>query len=77
MKPKGFVPVFLLCLKYKEVKAMSYEERLEKLGYAPQCAREIVRDYREAQRMETLREYIDYKESVRRSIHEHVAEVIG
>lgn len=56
---------------------MSYEERLEKLGYAPQCAREIVRDYREAQRMETLREYIDYKESVRRSIHEHVAEVIG
>ena len=42
---------------------MSYEQRLERIGYDKQCARRIAEDYREAGNTK----YLAYKE---RSLHE-------
>jgi hypothetical protein len=46
---------------------MSYEQRLERIGYDKQCARRIAEDYREAGNTKYLDEYLAYKE---RSLHE-------
>ncbi|WP_154658831.1 hypothetical protein [Agathobaculum desmolans] len=56
---------------------VSYETRLERLGYLPACARRIVSDYVKNGKVHDLDEYISFKESVNRSISEHVTEVIG
>lgn len=56
---------------------VSYESRLERLGYMPECAKRIVADYLENGKMQELAEYISFKESERRSISEHVTEVLG
>lgn len=56
---------------------VSYETRLERIGYMPECAKRIVADYLENRKMQELAEYISFKESERRSISEHVAEVLG
>nr|WP_158580832.1 hypothetical protein [Butyricicoccus sp. AM28-25]DAP01038.1 MAG TPA: hypothetical protein [Caudoviricetes sp.]DAV09334.1 MAG TPA: hypothetical protein [Caudoviricetes sp.]DAY80750.1 MAG TPA: hypothetical protein [Caudoviricetes sp.] len=56
---------------------MSYEQRLELLGYDPVCARRVAEDYREAGNTEYLEEYLAYKEAARKSISEHVTEVLG
>lgn len=54
-----------------------YETRLERLGYLPACARRIVSDYVKNGKVHDLDAYISFKESVNRSISEHVMEVIG
>lgn len=56
---------------------VSYEARLERLGYRPECAKRIVADYQENGKMHELTEYLSFKESEHRSISEHVAEVLG
>ena len=56
---------------------VSYETRTERLGYRPECAKPIVSDYMENGKMQELAEYISFKESERRSISEHVTEVLG
>ena len=56
---------------------VSYETRLERIGYMPECAKRIVADYLENGKMQELAEYISLKESERRSISEHVTEVLG
>lgn len=56
---------------------MSYEQRLERIGYDKQCARRIAEDYREAGNTKYLEEYLAYKEAARKSISEHVTEVLG
>ena len=56
---------------------VSYESRLERLGYRPECARRIVADYLSNGKMKELAEYLSFKESERRSISEHVTEVLG
>lgn len=56
---------------------VSYETRLERLGYRPECAKRIVADYQENGKMHELTEYLSFKESEHRSISEHVAEVLG
>lgn len=47
---------------------MSYEQRLEKLGYDPVCARRVAEDYRNAGNTEYLEEYLSYKEAVSKSL---------
>ena len=49
---------------------MSYEQRLERMGYDPECARRIVAVYRNAGNTDCL-------EAVSKSISEHVTEVLG
>ena len=56
---------------------VAYEERLERLGYAPECARRIVDDFTSTGKLKDLMDYINYKESKKRSISEHVTEVLG
>lgn len=56
---------------------VSYESRLERLGYRPECAKRIVSDYMGNGKLQELAEYISFKESERRSISEHVTEVLG
>ena len=56
---------------------VAYEERLERLGYAPECARRIVDDFASTGKLKDLMDYINYKESEKRSISEHVTEVLG
>lgn len=56
---------------------VAYEERLERLGYAPECARRIVDDFTSTGKLKDLADYINYKESEKRSISEHVTEVLG
>lgn len=56
---------------------MSYEKRLERLGYDPQCAQRIAEIYINAGNTQPLEEYLDYKESMQRSISDHVTEVLG
>lgn len=56
---------------------MSYEQRLERIGYDEQCARRIAEDYRAANNTEYLEQYLAYKERERQSIREHVQEVLG
>lgn len=56
---------------------VAYETRLERLGYRPECAKRIVSDYLENGKTQELAEYISFKESERRSISEHVTEVLG
>ena len=56
---------------------VAYEERLERLGYAPECARRIVDDFPSTGKLKDLADYINYKESEKRSINEHVTEVLG
>ena len=55
----------------------AYEQRLEWLGYAPECARRIVEDFTATGKLKDLVDYINYKESEKRSINEHVTEVLG
>lgn len=55
----------------------AYEQRLEWLGYAPECARRIVDDFTSTGKLRDLADYINYKESEKRSISEHVTEVLG
>ena len=55
----------------------AYEQRLEWLGYAPECARRIVDDFTSTGKLKDLMDYINYKESEKRSISEHVTEVLG
>ena len=55
----------------------AYEQRLERLGYAPECARRIVDDFTSTGKLKDLADYINYKESEKRSINEHVTEVLG
>lgn len=54
-----------------------YEQRLERLGYAPECAKRIVDDFTSTGKLKDLVDYISYKESEKRSISEHVTEVLG
>lgn len=56
---------------------VSYESRLEWLGYRPECARRIVADYLSNGKMKELAECLSFKESEQRSISEHVMEVLG
>ena len=56
---------------------VAYEQRLERLGYAPECARRIVDDFASTGKLKDLADYINYKESEKRSISEHVTEVLG
>ena len=56
---------------------VAYQERLERLGYKPECARRIVADYTRFHKLDELIEYIDYKEREKRSISDHVTEVLG
>ena len=56
---------------------VAYEERLERLGYAPDCASRIVDDFTSTGKLKDLMDYINYKESEKRSISEHVTEVLG
>mgnify|MGYP006886814195 CR=1 FL=1 len=56
---------------------MSYEQRLERIGYDPVCAHRVAEDYRNAGNTEYLEEYLEYKEAARKSISEHVTEVLG
>ena len=56
---------------------VAYEQRLERLGYAPECARRIVDDFNSTGKLKDLADYINYKESEKRSISEHVTEVLG
>lgn len=56
---------------------ITYETRLEWLGYAPECARRIVDDFTSTGKLKDLADYINYKESEKRSINEHVTEVLG
>ena len=56
---------------------VAYEQRLEWLGYAPECARRIVDDFTSTGKLNDLADYINYKESEKRSINEHVTEVLG
>ncbi len=56
---------------------ITYETRLEWLGYAPECARRIVDDFASTGKLKDLADYINYKESEKRSISEHVTEVLG
>ena len=56
---------------------VSYETRLERLGYKPECAKRIVADYLESGKMQELTEYLSFKETEHRSISEHVTEVLG
>ena len=56
---------------------ITYETRLEWLGYAPECARRIVDDFTSTGKLKDLADYINYKESEKRSISEHVTEVLG
>lgn len=56
---------------------VAYEQRLEWLGYAPECARRIVDDFTSTGKLKDLVDYINYKESEKRSINEHVTEVLG
>ena len=56
---------------------VAYEERLERLGYAPEYARRIVDDFTSTGKLKDLADYINYKESEKRSINEHVTEVLG
>ena len=56
---------------------MSYEQRLERIVYDPECARRIVAVYRNAGNTDCLEEYISYKEAVSKSISEHATEVLG
>ena len=54
---------------------ISLENRLERLGYKPECARKIVSDY--AGRLDELDDYVRFKESEKLSISEHLTEVLG
>lgn len=54
---------------------ISLEDRLERLGYKPECARKIVMNY--ADRLDELDDYVSFKESEKLSISEHVTEVLG
>lgn len=56
---------------------VSYESRLERLGYRPECVKRIVSDYMGNGKLQELAEYISFKEFERRSISEHVTEVLG
>lgn len=56
---------------------VAYEQRLERLGYRPECAKRIVADYVKIDNLNALIDYIDLKESERKSILEHLDEVIG
>ena len=56
---------------------VAYEQRLEWLGYAPECAKRIVDDFTSTGKLKDLVDYISYKESEKRSIGEHVTEVLG
>lgn len=56
---------------------VAYEQRLERLGYRPECAKRIVEDYIKIDKLNALIDYIDLKESERKSILEHLDEVIG
>ena len=56
---------------------VAYEQRLERLGYAPECARRSVDDFTSTGKLKDLADYINYKESEKRSINEHVTEVLG
>ena len=40
---------------------VAYEERLERLGYAPECARRIVDDFTSTGKLKDLADYINYK----------------
>lgn len=55
---------------------VAYEQRLEWLGYAPECAKRIVDDFTSTGKLKDLVDYISYKESEKRSIGEHVTEVL-
>lgn len=56
---------------------VAYEQRLERLGYRPECAKRIVADYIKIDKLNALIDYIDLKESELKSILEHLDEVIG
>lgn len=56
---------------------VAYKDRLERLGYKPDCAAHIVSDYIEAGKLDFLVQYIEYKEAEKNSISEHVMEVLG
>lgn len=56
---------------------VAYEERLERLGYKPECAKRIVSDYIKYDKLNDLISYIDFKEAEKRSISEHVTEILG
>ena len=46
---------------------VAYEQRLERLGYAPECARRIEDDFTSTGKLKDLADYIN----------EHVTEVLG
>ena len=54
---------------------ISFENRLERRGYKPECARKIVTNY--AGRLDELYDYVSLKKSEKLSISEHVTEVLG
>lgn len=56
---------------------VAYQERLERLGYKPECARRIVTDYIKYDKLDDLIAYIDFKEAEKRSISDHVTEILG
>lgn len=56
---------------------VAYQERLERLGYKPECARRIVADCIKYHKLDELIAYIDFKEAEKRSISDHVTEILG
>lgn len=56
---------------------VSYELRLERLGYKPECARRIVSDFISTGKIDDLVDYIEYKEQEKLSISDHVTEILG
>lgn len=56
---------------------VAYKDRLERLGYKPECAERIISDYLRIGKLDFLMQYIEYKEAEKRSISEHVTEVLG
>ena len=56
---------------------VAYKDRLERLGYKPECAERIISDYLKIGKLDFLAQYIEYKEAEKRSISEHVTEVLG
>lgn len=56
---------------------VSYELRLERLGYKPECARRIVSDFISTGKIDDLVDYIEYKEQEKLSISKHVTDILG
>lgn len=56
---------------------MNHEQRLEQLDCDPICARLVAEDYIREENTAYLEKCIEYTEAVKKSISDHVLEVIG